>query len=332
LTRQGRRGAFIYPVNEAISRLPPPVQLDDVVARELAAELANVEAALVEARKLKGLSEGRYPAALQVNGFFWGDVAALHRSREIATLLEWEAAALAHAGRTGESLATGRAVLVAARAFGDEPVLTSFIFRMAGQSQALRSIERTLAQGVPPSDELRATQELLEDEAARPLLLAALRGERAMHHRLFDTGYVVQSVPASKGASANYSMLVRHAGPVICGPRYYPGLKVAHSCHEPSSSRSPEVAAMAILLPDACELSDDVLEALRLRALRGCALGLTEVQVADLLGVARETVCRWWSAATPTSSPQWISAPSRSARASMVGYVSSSHYRTSSGS
>jgi transposase len=53
---------------------------------------------------------------------------------------------------------------------------------------------------------------------------------------------------------------------------------------------------MAILLPDARELSDDVLEALRLRALRGCELGLTEAQVADILGVARETVCRWWSA------------------------------------
>ncbi len=54
---------------------------------------------------------------------------------------------------------------------------------------------------------------------------------------------------------------------------------------------------MAILLPDARELSDDVLgKRLRLRALRGCELGLTEVQVAGLLGVARETVCRWWAA------------------------------------
>src|SRR3954453_15467624 len=43
-------------------------------------------------------------------------------------------------------------------------------------------------------------------------------------------------------------------------------------------------------------LSDEVLEALRLRALRGCELGYNESQVADLLGVARETVCRWWSA------------------------------------
>jgi transposase len=53
---------------------------------------------------------------------------------------------------------------------------------------------------------------------------------------------------------------------------------------------------MAISLPDARELSDEVLEALRLRAVRGCQLGLTEVQVAEVLGVARETICRWWSA------------------------------------
>lgn len=52
---------------------------------------------------------------------------------------------------------------------------------------------------------------------------------------------------------------------------------------------------MALSLPDARELSDEVLEALRLRALRGCQLGFTEVEIADLLGVARETVCRWWS-------------------------------------
>ncbi len=55
---------------------------------------------------------------------------------------------------------------------------------------------------------------------------------------------------------------------------------------------------MAILLPDARELSDDVLEVTAPVGClqRGCELGLTEVQVAGLLGVARETVCRWWAA------------------------------------
>src|SRR5436853_6908374 len=60
---------------------------------------------------------------------------------------------------------------------------------------------------------------------------------------------------------------------------------------------------MAISLPDARELSDEVLKALRLRALRGCELGLSEVQVAELLGVAREIVCRWWSAYADRGAP-----------------------------
>jgi transposase len=53
---------------------------------------------------------------------------------------------------------------------------------------------------------------------------------------------------------------------------------------------------MAVSLPDARELSDEVLEALRLRALHGCELGFTEADLADLLGVCRETVSHWRSA------------------------------------
>jgi transposase len=53
---------------------------------------------------------------------------------------------------------------------------------------------------------------------------------------------------------------------------------------------------MVISLPDARHLSDDILEALRLRALRGLELGFTETDLADILGVSRESVCHWWSA------------------------------------
>src|SRR5438874_13429777 len=60
--------------------------------------------------------------------------------------------------------------------------------------------------------------------------------------------------------------------------------------------RPLEEGLMAVSLPDARELSDEVLEALRLRALHGCELGFAEAEVADLLGVCHETVCRWWSA------------------------------------
>jgi len=53
---------------------------------------------------------------------------------------------------------------------------------------------------------------------------------------------------------------------------------------------------MAISLPDARQLSDEVLEALRMRALRGCELGYTETEMAEVLGLSRETVSRWWTA------------------------------------
>ena len=59
-----------------------------------------------------------------------------------------------------------------------------------------------------------------------------------------------------------------------------------------------EEGLMAIPLPDSRELPDEVLEALRMRVLHGCELGFTEAEIADLLGVSRETVSRWYSAYT----------------------------------
>lgn len=53
---------------------------------------------------------------------------------------------------------------------------------------------------------------------------------------------------------------------------------------------------MSIELPDARQLSDEALQVLRLRALRGIELGYSEIELADVLGVCHETISRWWSA------------------------------------
>jgi len=53
---------------------------------------------------------------------------------------------------------------------------------------------------------------------------------------------------------------------------------------------------MFIELPDARQLPDPVLEALRLRALHGCEQGYAESELADILGLRPETISRWWSA------------------------------------
>ena len=53
---------------------------------------------------------------------------------------------------------------------------------------------------------------------------------------------------------------------------------------------------MSIQLPDARHLSDESLQVLRMRALRGLELGYSELELADLLGVRNETISRWWTA------------------------------------
>jgi transposase len=52
---------------------------------------------------------------------------------------------------------------------------------------------------------------------------------------------------------------------------------------------------MAIELPDGRQLSDEALQVLRLRALRGIELGFSEVDLSDILGVCHETISRWWT-------------------------------------
>ena len=59
--------------------------------------------------------------------------------------------------------------------------------------------------------------------------------------------------------------------------------------------RTRESHLMAIPLPDARELSDDDPEAIRLRGFDGCGRGYNETELAEILGVSRETICRWRS-------------------------------------
>jgi transposase len=70
-------------------------------------------------------------------------------------------------------------------------------------------------------------------------------------------------------------------------------LKILDGEFQDSLRRRP---AMSIQLPDARQLSDEALQVLRLRALRGVELGYAEVELADLLGVSNETISRWWTA------------------------------------
>ncbi len=53
---------------------------------------------------------------------------------------------------------------------------------------------------------------------------------------------------------------------------------------------------MAVSLPDSRHLSDEVLQAVRLRAIHACELGFTQAEISQIIGVSPETVSRWSSA------------------------------------
>jgi hypothetical protein len=183
-------------VGETLTYLPPPVQITDAVAADIKAELADVAPALAEALKLQGLTRGRYPVA-------WGESAAGDKVDQdliyhVVSVLERETVIRAQEGRAGEALAAGRAILIAGRSVGDEPGIDPCYARLIALRCAVQSLERSLALGMPGPEELLATYELLRDEAAQPLLLNALRGDRAALWRTVEAGYLPPDGPSGK--------------------------------------------------------------------------------------------------------------------------------------
>lgn len=107
-------------------------------------------------------------------------------ARMLVRALSFQGHARAAAGDVDGALASARAILGVSRAVGDEPFAISQLVRMAFESVAVDLIERALARGVASDSALAATQAALADEAAEPLLLYALRGERAVAYDLGD--------------------------------------------------------------------------------------------------------------------------------------------------
>jgi hypothetical protein len=105
-----------------------------------------------------------------------------------------------------EALQSCRAILAAARSIGNEPSLIAALVRYAGNAMTVGALEHVLAQAVPPADELRAMQELLEREIDNHVFYEALRGERGGYDQLLDTlqkrQVTVSTVVGGKGNSS----------------------------------------------------------------------------------------------------------------------------------
>lgn len=167
-------------LDERLMNLPPPVQLDPSLTRDLRTELARAKDALAIADALADQAQGRFVIT-------WGPnplavVLPCQQAREVANLLRIHAFLQNQDGQSDAALRTVRALLGTGRAIGDEPTLISQLVRIAIHAIAAQSLERALAQGQPSAEALALAQQRLQAEEAENLLVYGIRGERAMSH------------------------------------------------------------------------------------------------------------------------------------------------------
>jgi hypothetical protein len=170
-------------LEEGFLELEPQRQLSDEQITALRTELQKAEAALVQARKLADLPEGRYPVTYSPD-FIGTLVPHVQDAREIANLMAYDALLRAQDRDVDGALLSIRAVLNAGRSIGDEPFVISQLVRIACRTMAVEKLQCVLAQGEPSEASLLPVQELLEKEEAEPLMRYIARGERAGQDRL----------------------------------------------------------------------------------------------------------------------------------------------------
>jgi hypothetical protein len=163
---------------------PPPIRLDDEVAKELRDQLKPLMPAITEARRMLQFSEGRFAITYApIPSETFPDHHQMVRNSGFVLLLDgWHQL---QNGNCEQAWKSSRAILNTGRSLGDEPLVIAQIVRMTERRIAVGLMERTLAQGAILESQLAEMQKALAEEANEPLLLRGLRGERAGTYRMF---------------------------------------------------------------------------------------------------------------------------------------------------
>jgi hypothetical protein len=164
--------------------LAPEPRLNEQQDRRLRQELARAAVAVAAARKMKDFPRGRFTIAYTED---WISTPQPYQDvRPVASVLEHDATRRAEDGDADGALESCRAILNCGRAIGDEPGVFAALVRMTCRAIAAHAVQRTLAQGEPSAGALRELLRALREEEPEPLLLIALRGERAGLDRLVE--------------------------------------------------------------------------------------------------------------------------------------------------
>jgi hypothetical protein len=163
---------------EAVLESDPRTPLRPEQLLTLRQALSGRSEAMVEARKLADMPRGR-PRIVYAPDFISTLLGPLQDSRDLCTLLQCDVWVRIEEDDYDGAVQSSRAVLNTGRAIGDELCLIAVLVRCATVHLAIEAVERVLAQGEPTAGALAELQTAFEQEASEPVLLTALRGERA---------------------------------------------------------------------------------------------------------------------------------------------------------
>lgn len=188
---------------EALRKLQPPQRLNEEQKKR------------IRANKPGGCGPGTSPALTdQPRGYLpisWSKDwiftpgPPVQSFRTLAQLLQWDGRLRAEEGDLEGAVRSFQALLNDGSALRDVPHLAAQLVHIAIQSMAVGQLEHVLAQGELPEATLGALQARLEEEAAVPVVLIGVRGERAGIDRLFQ---------ALQNGDVSVSTLIKAYGPI----------------------------------------------------------------------------------------------------------------------
>jgi hypothetical protein len=172
---------------EDLGDLQPQEQMSGEQLRALRVRLQAVQPAVKKAEGLADFPEGRHALTFKVE-FFSAPIEPVDAGRTVASLLHFEALRRAQEGDADGACRLEVPLINAGRSISPEYTLLILVVRTVVMALASQTLERTLAQGEPAEASLAAVQQQLQrEEEETPALTAdALRGERALAHRMLE--------------------------------------------------------------------------------------------------------------------------------------------------
>ena len=239
----------LWSITQELEKLPATTVLTPQQTEELRACLAPLAGPLADARQVADLPEGRYPFNCSPDQLY--RLPHVDNASITMWLLRCDALLRAQDGDLDGAWASCQSIFNVARSFGDEPayVQTTRVCRCA---DAIRDMERTLAQGQVSAPALAHSQMLLKEEANHPYLLIELRGCRAHLHYLYTQFH-----------NGKFSKAWERRSYQSRSPAFYDNLQDLFGRHEirPAHARLLHFYTQAVEI--AKERGDEAVEALR---------------------------------------------------------------------